>query len=58
MEVNHKECTGREQDCQNSKEELNKQIEKLRGEIEAATEMKESMDQQINALTSDSDTAV
>ena len=58
MEDNHYDCTGREKDCKDSKEELNTRIEKLIGEIKAATETRESMDEQINTLTSESGDAV
>ena len=58
MNGNHKDCTGREKDCQSNKDQLTTKIEKLNGEIAAATETKESLEKQINTLTSESGDAV
>jgi len=54
MSGNHEDCTGREKDCQDNKDQLSKRIEKLNGEITAATETKISLENQIDTLTSQS----
>jgi len=47
----HEGCNGRLEDCEAHKTELAEDVERLTGEIAAVTETKESLDNQIDALT-------